>query len=64
MTRLEKLSKIKDETKLITIKVSVNLVDKLKNKARDLKIPKSKLTYELFMIGYDELFKSAGDDNV
>ena len=64
MTRLEKLSKIKDETKLITIKVSVNLVDKLKNKARDLKISKSKLTYELFMIGYDELFKSAGDDNV
>jgi hypothetical protein len=57
MTRLEKLSKIKEETRIITIKIPSSLSVILKNKAFDLGIPKSKLTHELFMIGVDELFR-------
>lgn len=57
MTRIEKLNKIKEETKTVTIKIPFSLSVTLKNKASDLKIPKSRLTYELFMVGVDELFK-------
>jgi hypothetical protein len=56
MTRLEKLSRLKEETKLVTIKIPSSLSDELKEKASDLKITKSRLTYELFMAGCDELF--------
>lgn len=51
--RLDNLLKESAEVKILTIKVSMEMAEELKEKAKNLKLPRSKLVAELFMAGYE-----------